>query len=223
MRAASAAKIGYRWHLGNGRKCKFWEDNWLGNSSLAIQYWEIYILINEKNATVASLWEYLKCTFRRCVDGRLFNLRLEVVQLTSTISFTDEEDSSIWQLNSRVSTSESLYEVVNFRGITPIYVPAVWSLKIPLTVHFFLWLLSKNKLLTRDNLSIRRKVKDPICLFCSETLTINHLFFDPVAKQLWCIISEVLAKQVGSDFVSLGTMLSNRRFIVENIFCSAAL
>jgi hypothetical protein len=48
MRAASVAKMGYRWHLGNGRKCKFWEDNWLGSSSLAIQYWEIYMLINEK-------------------------------------------------------------------------------------------------------------------------------------------------------------------------------
>lgn len=112
MRAASTAKIGYRWHLGNGRKCKFWEDNWLGNSSLAIQYWEIYILINEKNATVASLWDgsNLKCTFRRCVDGRLFNLWLEVVQLASTISFTDEEDSLIRQFNSEgVYSSQSLY------------------------------------------------------------------------------------------------------------------
>jgi len=38
----------------------------------------------------------LKCTFRRCVDERLMNLWLEVVQLASAISFSDEEDSLIW-------------------------------------------------------------------------------------------------------------------------------
>jgi len=34
--AASAAKMGYRWQIGNGKRVKFWEDNWLGSSSLAI-------------------------------------------------------------------------------------------------------------------------------------------------------------------------------------------
>jgi hypothetical protein len=34
--AAKAAKMGYRWQIGNGKKNKFWEDNWLGSSSLAI-------------------------------------------------------------------------------------------------------------------------------------------------------------------------------------------
>ena len=52
MRAAAVAKMGYRWHIGNGKKCKFWEDNWLGSSSLAIQYWEIYVLINEKDVLI---------------------------------------------------------------------------------------------------------------------------------------------------------------------------
>jgi hypothetical protein len=36
MWAAKATKIGYRWKIGDGRKVKFWEDNWLGSSSLAI-------------------------------------------------------------------------------------------------------------------------------------------------------------------------------------------
>lgn len=81
MWAASAAKMGYRWKIGNGRKCLFWEDNWVGPSSLAIQYWEVYVLVNEQASTVEDLWDgiNLKCTFRRCVDDRLFNLWLEVV------------------------------------------------------------------------------------------------------------------------------------------------
>jgi hypothetical protein len=92
MWTAKAAQMGFRWKIGNGEKVKFWEDNWLGNSSLSIQYWDIYILVNEKTQSVFNLWDgtNLKCTFRRCVDDRLMNPWLEVVQLASTISFSDD-------------------------------------------------------------------------------------------------------------------------------------
>jgi len=49
----------------------------------------------------------------------------------------------------------------------PAYTPTVWKLKIPPRVHFFLCLLSKNKLLTRDNLGITRELEDKSCLFYS--------------------------------------------------------
>ena len=41
--------------------------------------------------------------------------------------------------------------MVNFRGIQLVLVSSIWDIKIPPRVHYFLWLLSKNKLLTRDN------------------------------------------------------------------------
>lgn len=64
---------------------------------VAIQYWELYVLVNEKSKTVAELWDGidLKCTFRRTVSERLERLWLEVVQLTSTISFSTEEDEML--------------------------------------------------------------------------------------------------------------------------------
>jgi hypothetical protein len=81
--------MGYRWKIGNGLKIRFWEDAWLGTSSLAIQLWVIYSIANEQNKSVAELWDgvNLKCTFRRCVDRRLFELWEEVVSLPSTIVF----------------------------------------------------------------------------------------------------------------------------------------
>jgi hypothetical protein len=89
------AKMGYRWRVVNGRKIRFWEDVWI----VAIQYWEIYYIINEHNKTISELWDGvdLKCTFRRCVDLRLFNLWGEVVNLAADMNFTDEEDALIWQ------------------------------------------------------------------------------------------------------------------------------
>jgi hypothetical protein len=38
MWAAQAVRMGYRWIIGDGKKIRFWEDNWLGSSNLAIQY-----------------------------------------------------------------------------------------------------------------------------------------------------------------------------------------
>jgi hypothetical protein len=36
--ATRAAKMGYRWKIGNVRSVKFWEDHWFGSYSLAIQF-----------------------------------------------------------------------------------------------------------------------------------------------------------------------------------------
>ena len=63
--------------------------------------------------------------------------------------------------------------------------------KYPPKIHFFLWLLSHNKILTRDNLTKRRPVEDKTCVFCSENESVHHLFFDcVVAKQMWTLISQ---------------------------------
>jgi hypothetical protein len=61
-----------------------------------------------------------------------------MVWLASTISFIEDEDSSAWQFSSRgVYSSQSLYKVINFRGVILVYVPAIWTLKVPPRVHFF--------------------------------------------------------------------------------------
>jgi hypothetical protein len=55
--AAKAAKMGYQWKVGDGKKVKFWEDHWFGNCSLVIQYWEVYFLVDEHNKTIVELWD----------------------------------------------------------------------------------------------------------------------------------------------------------------------
>ena len=56
-----------------------------------------------------------------------------------------------WGQQTHEYSVQSLYKVVNFLGIKPVFVSTIWDIKIPPRVHYFLWLLSKNKLLTRDN------------------------------------------------------------------------
>ena len=159
-------------------------------------------------------------------DVHMLELWEEVCQLASTIKFSEEEDSMIWQFSSKgIYNVQSLYKIINFRGIQPVLVSSVWDIKIPPRVQYFLWLLSKNKLLTRDNLGKRRKVEDSTCLFCKEQESLNHLFFDcVVAKQLWEVLSSIFGIQLGNSLDNIGKFwLSNKRNGVLNICTSAAV
>jgi hypothetical protein len=117
----------------------------------------------------------------------------EVEQLASTIVFSDEEGCLIWQFHSSGRyTSQSLYGVIKFRGIKLVFTPSIWKIDVPPGVHFFLWLLSKNRFLARDNLSKKQEVPDKCCVFCSERETANDLFFEcVVAKTMWISLSKV--------------------------------
>jgi hypothetical protein len=220
--------MGFRWKIRDGKKVKFWEDNWLGPSSLAIQYWDLYVIVNEKTSTVVDLWDgqNLKCTCRRTVSENLYRVWQEVVQIASTINFSSEEDALVRKFTSNgIYTSQTLYKIINFRGIKPVFSSSIWDLKIPPRVHFFLWLLSKNKTLTRDNLTKRQKVDDKRCLFCDEFESFQHLFFDcVVAKEMWKRISVIVRREVGMSFDNIGVCwLSNKKFTVINIMSSPAL
>jgi hypothetical protein len=70
MGAAEAAKMGFRWHVGDGKKVRFWDDCWFDSCSLAIQFWSVYSIVNEQEKSINEMWdgENLKLTFRRTVD-----------------------------------------------------------------------------------------------------------------------------------------------------------
>ena len=73
------------------------------------------------------------------------------------------------------------------------YLLAIWKLVVPQKIHILLWLLSHNKLMTRDNLRKRHIIKPLDRLFCVEDENIHNLFFDYiVAKAIWPAINEHL-------------------------------
>jgi len=112
-------QLGYRWKIGNGKRVRFWEDVWFGTSSLVIQFWKIYMLINGKGASIADVWDgtTLKLTFRRTASEQLMSLWEELLAIAGSISFSDDEDSLIWELNSQgVYSVQSLYATISFRG-----------------------------------------------------------------------------------------------------------
>jgi hypothetical protein len=93
----------------------------------------------------------------------------ELEAIANNISFFfGSSDDLIWQYkNKGVYSTSSLYSFINFGGVQPFYIPAVWHLHIPHIVHIFLWLLSHHKLITRDNRKKRNLNKPADCIFCA--------------------------------------------------------
>jgi hypothetical protein len=137
---------------------------------------DLYCICNEQLAVVAQVW-----------DGTNLNLLLEgfsviveqwyeLEQICTRISFSSDS-ALIWAYTaSGTYTSSSFYNIITYRGITPHFIPALWSLIVPPRVHVFLWLLSNNKLMKRDNLK-KGIWANLLCEFCSEPESITHLVF----------------------------------------------
>jgi hypothetical protein len=64
---------------------------------LAIQFWDVYTIVNEQGCTLAEAWDgsNLKFTFRRTIDRRVMDLWLELALIAESIRFSDEPDSLI--------------------------------------------------------------------------------------------------------------------------------
>jgi hypothetical protein len=66
----------------------------------------------------------------------------------------------------------------------------IWKSKIPAKIKIFLWLVANEAILTKDNLLKRRWRGDPLCYFCHQPETTNHLLFTcSTAKVIWSVVS----------------------------------
>jgi hypothetical protein len=228
MWALQAARMGIKWRVGNGRKVRFWEDIWFGNSSLETQFWPLYVINDQQGKTISQVWDghILRLTFRRSVSENLMNMWYNMLSIVEDLNLQEDDDQIIWSFSSNGKFSvQSLYAVINHRGVVPLYVSSVWKLKIPPRVQIFLWLLTKNKILTRDNVAKRREVSHKTCLFCNEPESVNHLFFECcVAKRIWPVISEVLNLRSIWNFEYMATFwLANKKHLLTNIISSAII
>ncbi|XP_020253975.1 uncharacterized protein LOC109831047 [Asparagus officinalis] len=97
-------------------------------------------------------------------------------------------DHAEWSLTTNKQFSiNSLYNFLNERGVpSPIY-KVIWNPLVLSKVRIFLWLLSKNKLHTKEVLFSKGWQGDTTCSFCElELESIEHLFFScPVTKVVW--------------------------------------
>jgi hypothetical protein len=120
---------------------------------------------------------------------------------------------------------QSLYAIINNRGIQQIYMPVMWKLYVPSRLHIFLWLLANNKVLTRDNLSKRKNVDDKTCIFCTEYELVSHLFYECcVARIMWGVVAKLTNRPEIVDFESMAKLwIRDKTLKIMNVLTTAVI
>jgi hypothetical protein len=80
-------------HLNNGKQIRFWEDKWLGNSSLQQQYPSLYNIVRNKSDTAQVLSTIpLNISFHRFLTGNNLVLWNDLILRVMNVQLNDSED-----------------------------------------------------------------------------------------------------------------------------------
>ncbi|XP_020264999.1 uncharacterized protein LOC109840677 [Asparagus officinalis] len=173
------------WKLGTGDNIRFWEDKWLGANSLASLYPSLYKLSFSTNVSINSqgffqdnIWHWHPL-MKRSITPSSQNDRIHFMNSLQLHHVSTQQDQPRWTLTtSGVFSVKSYYNFQISRGILTPYYKVTWNNIIPSKVRFFMWLLTLNKLHTKDNLLSKGWQGDNICSFCGLTEeSRDHLFY----------------------------------------------
>lgn len=157
----------------------------------------LYTLCDQKDANVADVKSAkIHITFRRWLTAELQTCWDLIQNDVQNFNLHDAEDVIIWKFDkSRKFSVKSLYNVLIRNEADPSH-KKIWKGKVPLNIKIFIWLMTNNALLTKDNLIRSRWSASPVCQFCDQEESVDHLFFTcPIAKVIWVVI----AKGIGDN------------------------
>jgi hypothetical protein len=183
-------------NIRDGSEIRFWEDKWLGHSSLRDQYPALYQIVRNKDDTLAKVLEFFPpiLNFRRHLAGPRLSSWTDLLQRLASVQLTPGTDEFMWNLTKTGAfTVDSMYRAL-IQSVEPVLNnKLIWKMKIPLKTKVFTWYLRRGVILTKDNLAKRNWHGSKKCVFCNQDETIKHLFFNcHFARSIWSII------QIGS-------------------------
>ncbi|GJY19819.1 RNA-directed DNA polymerase, eukaryota, reverse transcriptase zinc-binding domain protein [Tanacetum coccineum] len=154
-----------RRRIGNGADSMFWEDLWIGEKTLKIQYPRLYSLELHKDISVAEKLGH---------PSLVFSLRRQP-------SGGAEEEQFYTLLSLRTLLDDFLLPKFD--------VPTRWINVVPIKVNIFSWRVHLDKLPMRLNLSFKgMEIPSILCPSCNLSMeSSSHLLFScSLARQVWC-------------------------------------
>ncbi|XP_019163602.1 PREDICTED: uncharacterized protein LOC109159944 [Ipomoea nil] len=183
---------GLKWHVRNGVSTRFWLDIWLDDRPL-LECITAQIAPSSLNNYVTDYW-----IPDEGWNWDLLDQLLPVSLLNKLSTFILQQDSLlndqiVWHKEPNGSFSvSSAYDTISN---PPIDVEAsrwnaIWKLKIPSRICFFLWLVRHNKIMTNLCRTQRKLTNDDSCWTCVGTPEdTNHVLrFCPAAEAIWTAI-----------------------------------
>ncbi|CAA0808310.1 Polynucleotidyl transferase- ribonuclease H-like superfamily protein [Striga hermonthica] len=178
-----------RWSLGNGEKCRFWLDPWLGSIGPLIHLVSHQPSVSNIQAPVAEFIDDIGNWKWDSFHGYLPSTVVMRIARTFPPRPTAGPDRIMWapSQNGQFSTSTA-YQALNPSDRPP-EAPlwkSIWRVQAPQRVRTFLWLAAKERLLTNED-RVRRHISgSDLCEECGEKETVLHVLRDcKCTKSLW--------------------------------------
>jgi hypothetical protein len=141
--------------IQDGSEVCFWEDKWLGTTTLREQYPALYDIVCHKGDTISHVLESNppNVTFRRNLYSSRLTSWENLLQRLASVQLIDGKDKFQWNLreNGKFSVS-SMYDALISSDLLVLDNKKIWKMKIPLKNKFFAWYLCRGVILTKYNL-----------------------------------------------------------------------
>jgi hypothetical protein len=145
--------------IKDGSEIHFWEDKWLGNTTLREQYPALYCIVRNKNDTVAQV---LSSNLPGCIFSAGLGWLPSYVMATYVIPFGNSQPDKRtrcvfrWSLTKSGSfTVDSMYHALMHSEIPVVNNNQIWKPMVPLKMKIFMWYLRRGVVLTKDNIARR--------------------------------------------------------------------
>jgi hypothetical protein len=91
-------------------------------------FWPLYVINEQQGKSICQAWNRneLMLTFRRNVSEALMSMWWDLCSIVEGTILTEDEDHIMWSYTSHGTYYvQSLYAVINYRGIFPVFTHAV--------------------------------------------------------------------------------------------------
>ncbi|KAE8734648.1 hypothetical protein F3Y22_tig00000738pilonHSYRG00149 [Hibiscus syriacus] len=213
-----------RLKTGKGNYVQFWNDVWLGEVPLKIQFPRLYVLSSNKSGKVMEFrvnngagWVWDIQMRRNLADWEVEQL-LQLISMLNNISISPcEEDCWIWSGNGEgcFSAKSCINIFLDQDGIQQkmeTWERHIWAGIAPPRVETFVWQVAHQRVAVKEELLKRGVVgiDDPLCSLCGREMeSVTHLFLHcEVVWGLWARLlkiwnlSFVIPKNI-MDFLNL--------------------
>jgi hypothetical protein len=136
-------KWGAVYKVHNGEKISFWEDVWLGDVPLKIQFPTLFSFCEDHLVSVADSYDEGEWSIdlRRALTTEEAGQKASLLDLLNQV-FIEETlpDEVEWVLDkSKQFSTKSFYRFLSHRGVSIPVSPDTWKTKLPLKIKVFLW------------------------------------------------------------------------------------
>ena len=162
--------------IHKGESCMLWKDSFGPDKDLlCAKFPKVFNICRDQDFSVKYFVDKnYSLSFQRNIIGDFLHQWDGVVKYVRDLHLDGSVDTVKWDLNKNgIFSTKSMYKFLERPLFGPNY---TGKAKLLLKIQIFMWQVFQDAILTRDNLKNRKWPRNPVCSFCKELESTNHLF-----------------------------------------------